>query len=236
MTRCPPTCSSCESFSKSVFASLKPSSREFLESSLSHKIYKRGQAVFFQGNEPQGVYCIHQGKVKLYRQGISDRNTIVRIAGPGDLLGYRALFSGEEYTASAEAIEDASICFFEKRVLESLIRSDPNLAFTLLRKIGKDLRASEDRFQKQTEAQLRERVAGLIVMLKDQHGVTSHNGQNVLNIQLSRREIADMLGTTIESVIRQISQLKKEGLLEDLDHKICIRNEPALQNIAGLDI
>lgn len=236
MKDCPTGCCSCSSFHRSVFSSLNADHLPLLDGNVTHKSYKKGQVIFYQGNEPHGLYCIHTGKVKLYRQGMTDRNTIVRISGPGDLVGYRALLTGDEYTASAEVIEDTELCFIEKRVIDRLMAENPNLTFMLLRKLGRDLRASEDRFQRQTESQLRERIAELLILLKDQYGTTQEGSKQVINIKLSRREIADMLGTTIESVIRQISTLKKEGILEDINHSICIHNEQKLEHIARLDV
>ena len=109
-------CEHCESRYKSIFCDLKG---EHLASINEHKgcnIYKKGQTIFSEGFFPQGLFCINAGKVKVAQVGDNGREQIIRLTKDGDILGYRALLSGEKYSASAVAIEDCSVCLIPKDI------------------------------------------------------------------------------------------------------------------------
>lgn len=167
------------------------------------------------------------------RLGIHDHNVIVRFAVPGEILGYRALFSNESYSATAEAAEDSSICFVPKPIIDELFHRDMSLPPALLKKISEDLRASESRLLRLVGAPLRERLAELLVVLKSQYGTARRGDQEILNFRLSRREMACFLGTTTESVIRQMSRFKKEGAVKEGPWGLSI-NENVLHAISDI--
>ncbi|MDW7996999.1 MAG: cyclic nucleotide-binding domain-containing protein, partial [Bacteroidota bacterium] len=101
-----PACEACPVRIHSVFDALHGGETEVLDESKGCYFYRRGEVIFHEGSYPAGVYCIHQGAVKLYRSDSMGNLVIVRLAKQGDLLGYRALLSNERYTATAEALED----------------------------------------------------------------------------------------------------------------------------------
>src|SRR5689334_4244261 len=121
-------CETCESRSKSVFCQLGAAPARELD---RHKIanhYRRKQVLFYEGQNPSGLYCVNSGKVKLYKTGADGRSLIVRMAEAGDLVGYRALFSDEPYHATAEMIEEGDVCFVDKQTLFEMVAKDPGLA------------------------------------------------------------------------------------------------------------
>ncbi len=229
-----PHCTNCTSFKKSLFSCLSDKNISFLESSLIHRSYKKGQTIFYKGDQPKGLYCVHSGRIKLIRFGLNDHSVIVRFVVSGDLLGYRSLFSKEPYSASAKVVEDAAVCFIPKTYIDMLINRDENLPQALLSKMSRDLRDSEDRLLSFVDASLRERLAEFLIALKEQYGVIIRDGKEFINFKLSRREMACFLGTTTESVIRQISQFKKEDLIKEELEGISI-NEDQLHSIAYLN-
>jgi CRP/FNR family transcriptional regulator len=229
-------CQSCEHLDQHLFKLLNKNQCDWVSSSSCRKSFPKGEYIFYEGDDPQGIFCISRGKVKLVRSGLHDHNIIVRIAVSGELLGYRALFSKEPYSASAEVIEEAHVCFIPKETIDRLLEKNIQLASALLTKVSRELRNSEERMHRLVDAPLRERLAELLVMLKDQYGTTVRDQTPYLNFKLSRKEMADFLGTTTESVIRALSDFRKEGLVGIEGKEIALTRLAELQKIANLDV
>lgn len=231
-----PECNSCSSRLLGVFCQLQDESLEEFTQHKTTNHYKKGQVIFYEGNQAYGLYCVYEGRVKLYKSGIDGRQQIVRIAGPGDLLGYRSLFADEPYHATAEAIEDADICCIDKNAFFPVLTKNPALALNLIKKLARELRQAEDLATSIAQRSVRERMAELLLMLKEAYGKPTKQGGMRLDIHLSREEMAEMIGITQETAIRLLSEFKKEGLIDVKERDITILNSKALVDTAGLEI
>lgn len=230
-----PECTTCLSRVLGVFCSLeKETLGEFSQHKTSNE-YKKGQVIFYEGNSAFGLYCIFSGRVKLYKTGIDGRQQIVRIGGPGDLLGYRSLFSDEPYHATAEVLEDASICCIDKNAFFPVLAKNPKLSLNIIKKLAKELRAAEDLATSIAQKSVRERMAELLLMLKETYGKKGKKGIRI-DLHLSREEMAEMIGVTQETAIRLLSDFKKEQLIEVKERDITILNPEALLETAHLEI
>ena len=228
-------CENCQSREKGIFCELELSA---LADISHHKVmnsYKKGQTIFFQGNPPFGLYCIASGKIKVSKVGNDGKESIVRIAGPGDVLGHRSLFSKENYTATATVIEDAAICFLDKNYIYSSLKTDPSIALNLIEKLSKDMGAAEARNASMSQKSARERLAELFLTFMKNYGQKEADGRVRLDIKLNRDEIASIVGTAHETIIRLISEFKDEGMLEQEGKVIYILDEDKLLEFANLD-
>lgn len=196
--------------------------------------YKKGQVIFYQGNQAYGLYCIFAGRIKLYKIGVDGKQQIVRIAGPGDLLGYRSLFADEPYHATAEALEDATICCVDKNAFFPMLSKNPQLSLNIIKKLARELRAAEDMATSIAHRSVRERMAELLLMLKETYGKPGKKGIRI-DLQLSREELAEMIGITQETAIRLLSEFKLDGLIEVKERDITILNPKALLETAHLE-
>lgn len=197
--------------------------------------YKAGQILFYEGNRAFGIYCIYSGRVKLYKTGHGGRLQIVRLAGPGDLIGYRSLFAEESYSATAEAMEDATVCFLEKSVFLPLLAKEPGLAMKMIRKLSGELRHAEDRMTDIAQKPVKERLAELLLLLKETYG-KANNGGVEIGLSLSREEMAEMIGTTQETIIRLLSEFKARGFLKIDGRQIVITDMKPLLRIAHIEV
>lgn len=197
--------------------------------------YKKGQVVFYEGNQAYGLYCVFSGRIKLYKTGVDGKQQIVRIAGPGDLLGYRSLFAQEPYHATAEALEEATICCIDKTAFFPVLAKNPSLALNIIKKLSKELRAAEDLATSIAQRSVRERMAELLLMLKETYGKPAKKGIRI-NLELSREEMAEMIGITQETAIRLLSEFKQDGLIEVKDREITILKPDVLLETARLTI
>jgi CRP-like cAMP-binding protein len=198
--------------------------------------YKAGQVIFYQGNPPLGLYCISDGLVVLRKTDSEGRSVIVRMAGRGQTLGYRAFFSDRPYTASAEASSDCTICWVDRAVVQQLLSRNSNLMLSFLQHIAADLAEAEEARLRAATLPVRTRLAHLLLTLKDRDGEVDDDGRIVIGLQLSRQDIAAMLGTTPETIARTTRQFtdeevaifdKRTVIIPDLD-RLLDEVEPAV--------
>ena len=228
-------CKDCDSRHKGVFCALSDEAVQEFNKHKTTNTYKKGQVVFYEGNQPFGVYCIFAGRVKVYKSGIDGRQQIVRIAGPGDMIGYRSLFAEEPYQGTAEALEDTEICCIDKNAFFPTLSKNPKLSLAIIKKLSQELRSAEDLATSIAQKSVRERMAELLLMMKQSYGKKTKNGI-LIDLQLSREEIAEMIGVTQETAIRLLSEFKKDGYIEVKDRDITILNPQALIETAKIEI
>lgn len=229
------SCHHCDSRSLGVFCSLNNPALEEFDNHKTENKYKKGQIIFYEGNHAFGLFCILSGRIKLYKSGYDGRPQIVRLAGPGDLLGYRSLFADEPYHATAEALEDTLLCCIDKAAFYNVLKKNPELGFNILQKLSRELRVAEDLATSIAQKSVRERMAELLLMLQESYGSQQKLGVRI-NLQLSREEMAEMIGTTQETVIRLLSDFKREKLILLKDRDLTVLNPKALIEIAKLEV
>lgn len=227
-------CSDCDSFCLGIFNKLEDSAIDEVSDKKVSNIYKKSQTLFMQGNPPFGMYCIKSGIIKITQTGADGKESIVRLAKAGDTIGHRSLFSEESYQATATALEEAKVCFFDKQYIQKLVQSEPSVAYNIISKLGKDLGSAEHKITSFSQKNVRERLAELLIILKEGYGETTESGEIKLNIKLTREEMASIIGTAPETLIRFFSELKSENLIT-LDKKtIYITDLPRLIEFANI--
>lgn len=225
-------CQYCEQRFTSVLCRAK---HEFLDEMNSQKvcnIYKKGQTLFNEGSHPFGVYCINSGKVKLAHLGDDGKEQIIRLLKGGDVIGYRALLSGDRYSASAVALEDTQVCFIPKELFTSILKSDASLAFEMMKLLSDELHKTEMKLTHLAQKPVRERLAETLLFIKETYGFEEDG--ITLNVRLSREEIANLVGTATESTIRLLSEFKRDNMVELDGKKIKIINQKKLIRTANL--
>ena len=228
------SCMNCTSLSKGVFCQL---SRDELQDVSDHKVtntYKKGQTLFVQGNHPFGLYCISSGNIKVTKVGADGKESIVRIATAGDVLGHRSLFTDQYYTATATALEDTKVCFLDKKFIMKVIQEKPSVSMNIIEKLSSDMGAAENKLSSLHQKNVRERLAELLLLLKESHGIVGEDGRTRIDLKLTREEMATMIGTANETLIRFISEFKEAGLIEQEGKTIFISNEEELMEWANL--
>lgn len=230
------SCENCQSRDKGIFCNLEKTELSVVSENKVTNVYKRGQTIFFQGNPPFGLYCISNGKIKVTRTGNDGKESIVRIAGAGDVLGHRSLFSKENYTATATVIEDSTICFLDKNFIYSALHKNPAIALTLIEKLSHDMGIAEARSASMSQKNARERLAALFLSFEESYGVKTDDGRIKIDIKLSREEMASLVGTAPETIIRLITEFKDEGILTQEGKVLFISNKAKLTEFANLDI
>jgi len=227
-----PSCADCQARLTNIFCTLTDEQLNSLSVDKSCNIYKKGQLVFFEGNRPTGLYCVNKGKVKVYQIGLEGKEQIIRLAKDSDILGYRSLISGEMYTASASVIEDATICFIPKKIFFDLLQTNSELSTRMMKLLSNDLKGAEKRITALAQKPVRERMAETIIMLKEFYGLDSQ--KHTIKANLSREDIANIVGTATETAIRVLSEFKSEKMINLTGKKIQIIDADALTRAANV--
>jgi len=183
-------------------------------------ICKKSQQFIIEGAPIQGLYFINKGKVKTVKTGIHGREQIVRLTKDGDTVGFRGFGTSRRYLIGAYALDDTTLCNFSNEDMLEMLHNIPELTFDLMLFYAEELNKSENNIRKIAQMNVRERVIDTLLYIHRKFGQT--NG--VIELDLSRKEIADFAGTTDEQVIRVISSLKKESLIKTVGKKIGLVN------------
>jgi CRP/FNR family transcriptional regulator, polysaccharide utilization system transcription regulator len=222
-----PDCEHCQARQSNPMRNLSSEQIEELsQCKLAHH-YKPGQIIFYEGNRPFGVYCLEKGKVKLTKFTPDGKSYITRLVKAGDLLGYRSFLTNEPYSATAEVIEEATICFLDRNIFLQSLRQNPTFSLEMLEQLGSDLKTAEDKARDLAYKSVPERLAELLFTLKDSFGEDTPEGVR-LDVRLTREELASMLGTTIETTVRNLTRLKEKELIS-FDKKYIV-----LRDLTGL--
>jgi len=215
----------------SILRHLDDHELDYLEESADVIRYKKNEIVFLQGKRIAGCYVVLSGIVKQFKTGVEGKDYILRLAKPFEILGFRSVLSNEPACNTSAAIEDSEVYYIPKQCLDHLVITNGNFALELLQIACRELEESHSMITEIAHKSVRERLAELLLMLKNKFGVNEY-GQ--LNIILSREEYANIVGTATESIIRLLSEFKSERYIDLIGKKIAILNEKALERVAAL--
>ena len=190
---------------------------------------KKGETIFEEGNPLNGVYCIKEGVCKLVKMNSQGKDTILKLVKKGELLGQRTVFSEEISNLSAIAVEDMKVCFIPKGELIGFYENNAKFSMEVTKDFCSQLKEANDFAANHTHKTVKQRLAITLLNIQETKGI---NPEGFLQLQLSREEIASMVGTATESCIRLLSEFKKEGLIELSGKKIKILDEKSLQDLA----
>jgi CRP-like cAMP-binding protein len=227
------SCLNCSAWKESAFASLDSESLEYLRKNKEEGAYKNNDVFSEKGKPATEVFCLKTGAAKVHLMGRNGEKSIVRLVAPGDMLGYRCIFSSNIYRGTASSIETSSACKIPKSVILKLIERNPAFSEELLSRMGKEIASAESKHQSFCQKNVRERLAEALLILNQKFGKPHLQG-TVIEVYLRRVELANWIGAAKETVIRSLSNFKEEGLISFEDHLIVLTNLPLLRKIAEL--
>lgn len=214
-----------------AFCSLGEDEISLFNDSKKESLVKKGSVIFSENYFPTGIYSIYDGKVKISKLGDEGKEQIVRFAKSGDFIGYRALLSEDAYQASAIALNDVTLCHIPKAKFLEVLKTNSSLYINIMKTLAKDLRNAENRILSISQKPVRERIAETLIILYYKFG---HKENESIDVKLSRKDIGNIAGSTIETTIRTLSDLKKDKLIAFNGKEIIVKDITALMNIANL--
>lgn len=225
-------CNTCRKRFTNVFCSPSNDSIDEVNATKICTPYKKGEYIFKEGTNPFGVFCVNKGKIKLVKTGNDGKEQIIRLAKPGDPLGYHSLLSGDRYNASAVALEECGVCFIPKELFLGILQKDSTLSLEMFKMLSDDVQKAELQITHLAQKPVRERVAEAILFIKETYGFEA-DGKTV-SASFSREDIANIVGTATETVIRLLSELNKDNIIQLQGKKIIILDLKKLISTANL--
>lgn len=224
--------SKCEQCIVRQLSSLKALSREELIEMSQTKTaisVKKGETLFEEGEHLSGVYCIKEGFSKLTKLSSNGKQQIVRFVKKGDLLGQRSVISDEAVNLNAVAVSDMHVCFIPKNEVVKNFKKSPNFAVEVVKDVCTELKTSDNVIVDMAQKTVKQRLAATLLSM---HETFEIDTDGFINVQLTREEVASIVGTATESLIRMLSDFSKNGLLTVKGKKIKIDNLRELENIS----
>jgi CRP/FNR family transcriptional regulator, polysaccharide utilization system transcription regulator len=219
------SCEACAVRTNSLFGQFTSGEVSELNHHKSCQFYKKNQTIFVEGSFPRGVFCINHGKVKVYALGGEGKEQIVHIAKAGDVIGFRAMLSGEQYKLSATTLEDSNVCFVSKDDFLNMLDTNTSLRNSLIQELSKELGERAIFITNLAQKTVRERLAYSLIILADIYGEEP--------INLSREDLANFVGTATETLIRLLKDMKDEGFIDTQTRKIFLLKKEELLQLAG---
>lgn len=223
--------SKCEQCIIRQFNSLKALTKEELvriSGCKTSQTVKKGEVIFEEGDNVNGVYCIKDGVCKLSKLSANGKDQIVKLVVKGDLLGQRSLVGQESANLSAIALNDMEVCFIPKSEIINDLQNNPKFTLDMLNQMAHDLKESDNVIVDMAQKSVKNRMADILLYLDENFGV---DDDGFLSITLSREDYANIVGTATESAIRILSQFKKEQLISTKGKQIKIENSLGLKQI-----
>ncbi|MBX2842979.1 MAG: response regulator [Flammeovirgaceae bacterium] len=190
--------------------------------------YKNKNNIYLEGDLANALYFINSGKVKTYKTNTDGKDYITGLFEEGDFIGYISLLEGSNHAESAMVLEDSEICVIPKDDFIKLIYNNRDVANKFIKMLSNDLIEKEEQLLTLAYSSVRQRVAEALLMLEEKLDKEKEDA-----ISITRENLAGIVGTAIESVIRTLSDFKDEKLIEIKGKKISIVNKKGLQNVIG---
>lgn len=229
----PIRCSFCR-FRGAVKAA-EPTAEEMRILDNSRRLYvcRRGDTIFLQGDEPQGIYCIESGYILLWRSDYFGNETAFGLVGPGESMGYRSFFARDQHAATARALTPCRVCLIPSAAVRALLAKSPGLAERFLRLVARDRGPSDAVLLRGQHLPLRVRLIHLLLTLKEKCEAVSSGEGIAFDVPLSRRDMAAMIGVRPESLTRAIADLREEGIAVFEGRRVTVPAVGRLQTIVG---
>ncbi|MDT8400495.1 MAG: Crp/Fnr family transcriptional regulator [Bacteroidales bacterium] len=226
-----PFCDNCAVNSNSVFRHLSLDQINIINFVKEFRQYRRGEVLYEEGNRISGFFCINKGIIKVFKTGFDGKEQIIRFAKPGDIIAYRSVLSNEPACTSAKVIEDAGVCFIPSHILTDFVKENPPFSMEVMKLTCHELGIANEYITDIAQKTVRERLAEVLLHLINDFGLDS---ENYLKISLTREELANIVGTATESVIRLLSEFKSDRYIELSGRKIKILDRKSLEKISNV--
>lgn len=194
--------------------------------------YSKNETIHLEGEESSYVWMLLSGKVRIYKEGIGQRQQIIRLLKPYDIFGYRACIASEAYNSSANAFEPCTVYRMPREYFTNLIGSNGKLCYQVMLMMAKDLAFSEIQTVSLTQKHIRGRLAETLLLLLKNYGYEEDG--KTLAMLLPREDLANMSNMTTSNAIRTLSQFAQENLLAIDGRRIQILNVKELEKISRL--
>ncbi|HVU98601.1 MAG TPA: Crp/Fnr family transcriptional regulator [Puia sp.] len=218
--------------SESILADLPKPDLQLLMARRLEQIYKKGEIIFREETYATGTFYLVSGKAKKYKVDKDGREQIIYVANAGELLGFHAILSGDNYPDSAAVMEESLIAFIPREDFLEAIRQSDVLNRRLLKTLSHEFVVLTNNLALFAQRPVRERLALQLIVIREKYKAGAEPGMPV-EINMSRDDLASLVGTARENVVRLLSGLREEGIVETKGRKIIVLDLKRLIRIAN---
>jgi CRP/FNR family transcriptional regulator len=191
------------------------------------QVLKRGEIIFSEGDEGKGFYIVVEGRVKIYKLSSEGKEKILHIFGPGEPFGEVPVFAGQHFPANAETLEKCRVFFLPRNRLIEQIERNPSLALNMLAILSKRLRQFTVQIEHLSLKEVPGRLAAYLLYASDREG-----GVETFRLDITKGQLASLLGTIPETLSRIFSKMNKQGLIDVSGPHISILDRAGLEELA----
>jgi len=214
----------------SIFNTLSAEEVKELTRYLLSEKFSKKEFIFAEGDPSEWLYIVKTGKVKITKLSNEGKEIILEIISPHEMFGGIAVVRGFPYPANAVAMEDCEVLKISRKNLLSSMDKLPNLMYCMAMNIGDRIKGTHETLKSIALEKVESRIASLLIKLSEKSGERVPEGV-AINMKLTKQDIAEMVGTTVETSIRTISKLTKAGLVVSKAGKIVIRDLEKLRSL-----
>ncbi len=214
----------------SIFSTLSPQEVKEIQPYVRVERYKKKESIFSEGDPSDWLYIVRTGKVKITKISHEGKEIILEVISPMDFFGGIAVMRGFPYPANAVAMENTELLKISRKNLLHIMDRFPGLMYCLATNIGDRIKGSHETLKSIALEKVESRIASLLIKLSDKAGEKTPEGV-LINMRLTKQDIAEMVGTTVETSIRTMSKLKKIGLVSSKTGKILIKDLAKLRSL-----
>ncbi len=227
-----PSCTDCATRKSSCFSVLDQKDVKLLDEKKETTVFSKGQNIFYSGRTPTGVFCLLSGKIKMSKLGTDGKEQIVRFVLPGRLLGIRAFLSNCTYASTATALEESVICYVPKDLFVSFQAKYSSITTCMLSTLSQLLQRAEEKMTSIAQKNVRERLAENLLELSNIFSFGNCGDDSINPITLKREDIANIVGTATETVVRLLHTFKDEELIVIEGRKIFVTDIEGLKSVS----
>ncbi|MBN1907123.1 MAG: Crp/Fnr family transcriptional regulator [Deltaproteobacteria bacterium] len=210
----------------SLFNGLPDDQLESLSMITMENIYKKGESIFTENEQATGLYAVASGRVKIYKLSPDGREQILHIFGPGEVFGEVPVFAGKRFPASADAMDESRVLFFQREALISLIQKNPLIAMNMLAVLSMRLRRFTSLIDDLSLKEVPGRLAKHLLYMKKEHG------NSELDLGITKGQLASLLGTIPETLSRILTKMVDQGIIETDGRRIRIIETEGIEELA----
>ncbi|TDE41109.1 Crp/Fnr family transcriptional regulator [Antarcticimicrobium sediminis] len=205
-------CANCSFYEQSLWRPVAGANMSTLARNFTRREMEAGSVLYHQGAPSDGVYCVSRGLFAIRSFGPDGSSSLLRLAYPGELIGYRAFLTGRDHRTEAQALLPSRVCVVAQRDAKQVVRACPEVLTRLAVRCADELDLCHDRIQEAARSPNKERLAQLLEQLMAAHGTKDGRFER-MHLPISRQDLADILGVQPETLSRLIKRLQSEGRL-----------------------
>lgn len=202
-----------------LFRGIEPEQLGTMQSIIRYRFFRKGKLLYRVGEPAQFLYVVHRGLVRVYRLANTGKEQLIRILRPGDFAGELALFKKDNYEAYAEVMEDSDICMIQFDDFRDILVRSPVLLLNFLTEMAERLATSEQQATWITTESVRSRISRYLVHSGTTKKGAATKGNRKVCVPMNKKQLASYLGTTPESLSRQLAGLEASGLIREISNR-----------------